>query len=140
MTNHKVLLDCCTIIAAKDGRPDAVAFQKKLSRRKDLELLVPDLVVKEVSRIAGIPVEEAERLARSFSSGTVSLLADDESIIQEASELGHKYLSCHFPDSHYLVHCRNTSAVLVTYDKKLKQVARMEGIMTCSPGNYRFYQ
>lgn len=140
MTNQKVLLDCCTIIAAKDGRPDAVAFQKKLSRRKDLELLVPDLVVKEVSKIAGISVEEAERLARSFSSGAVERVADDESIEREASELDQKYLSCHYPDSHYLVHCRNTAAVLVTYDRKLKEVARLEGIMTCSPGNYSFYQ
>jgi predicted nucleic acid-binding protein len=140
MTNHKVLLDCCTIIAAKDGRWDAVAFQKKLSRRKDLELLVPDLVVKEVSKIAGISIEEAERLARSFSSATVERPAEDESIVREANELDQKYLSCHFPDSYYLVHCRNTSAVLVTYDKKLKEVARMEGIMACSPANYRFYQ
>ncbi len=140
MTNQKVLLDCCTIIAAKDGRPDAIAFQRKLSRRKDLELLVPDLVVKEVSRVARIPIEEAERLARSFSSGTIERLTDDESIAREASELDQRYLSCHYPDSHYLVHCRNTPAVLVTYDKKLREVARMEGIMTCSPGNYRFYQ
>jgi len=140
MTNQKVLLDCCTIIAAKDGRPDAIAFQRKLSRRKDLELLVPDLVVKEVSRVARIPIEEAERLARSFSSGTIERLTDDESIAREASELYQRYLSCHYPDSHYLVHCRNTTAVLVTYDKKLREVARMEGIMTCSPGNYRFYQ
>jgi len=140
MTNQKVLLDCCTIIAAKDGRPDAIAFQRKLSRRKDLELLVPDLVVKEVSRVARIPIEEAERLARSFSSGTIERLTDDESIAREASELDQRYLSCHYPDSHYLVHCRNTTAVIVTYDKKLREVARMEGIMTCSPGNYRFYQ
>jgi hypothetical protein len=31
-------------------------------------------------------------------------------------------------------------AVLVTYDRKLRDVARLEGIMACSPDNFRFYQ
>ena len=134
-----VLLDCCTIIGALDGKQNALAFKEKLGRRKDVELLVPDLVVSEVARVAKISREAAGQAIRSFAHGNIVRMADDDAIVDAVALTTH-YDYCHYPDSIYLVHCRNTGAVLVTYDKKLREVARMEGIMACSPDNFCFYQ
>lgn len=134
-----VLLDCCTIISALDGKHDALAFKEKLSRRKDVAVLVPDLVVSEVARVARISREAAEQAICSFARGNIVRTADEDAMV-DAIALTTHYDYCHYPDSIYLVHCRNAGGVLVTYDKKLRDVARMEGIMACSPDNFCFYQ
>jgi predicted nucleic acid-binding protein len=137
---NAVLLDCCTIIGALGGKPNAVTFKEKLSRRKDVTLLVPDLVVSEVSKIAKISAEAAEQTIRSFAHGNKVVRLQDDGALVDAIALAVRYDYCHYPDSVYLVHSRNTGAVLVTYDRKLRDVARMEGIMACSPDNFRFYK
>ncbi len=137
---NAVLLDCCTVIGALDGRPNAVAFKERLSKRKDVALLVPDLVISEVARVARISKEAAEQAVRSFAHGSEIVRLEDDEALVDAVALTVRYDYCHYPDSIYLVHCRNTGAVLLTYDRKLKEVARMEGIMACSPDNFRFYQ
>lgn len=137
---NAVLLDCCTIIGALAKKQNAVAFKEKLSRRKDVTLLVPDLVISEVSKIAKMSVKAAEEAIKSFAHGNKIIRLQDDGALVDAIALSVRYDYCHYPDSVYLVHSRNTGAVLVTYDKKLRDVARMEGIMACSPDNFRFYQ
>ncbi len=135
-----VLLDCCTIVGAMvEDRPNATAFKQKIARRKDLNLIVPDIVISEVARIARLSPEAAEEAIRSFSNSHEITRLDDKKTLVDAIALSLRYDYCHYPDSIYLVHARNTNAVLVTYDRKLREVARLEGIMACSPDNFRIY-
>jgi predicted nucleic acid-binding protein len=134
-----LLLDCCTIVSALEGDAKVLEFKARLSKRKDLTLLAPDHVISEVAKVARMSVQEAEKAVRAFAHGNkVTGLAEDKQILVDAVALGLRYDYCHYPDSIYLAHCRNQGAVLVTYDKKLKDVARMEGIMACLPENFRF--
>ena len=135
-----VLLDCCTIVSAIDGRPDTLAFRNKLSRRNNVTLIVPDIAVSEVARVARMTAEAAEEAIGSFSKGKKVIRVSDDDILVEAVALTLRYDYCHYPDSIYLVQCKKTGAVLVTYDKKLREVAGMEGVMACSPDHIRFYQ
>ena len=137
---NPVLLDCCTIIGALEGKSNAVAFKEKLSKRKDMTILVPDLVVSEVSRVAKMSAQAAEKAIRSFAHGNKVVRLQDDGAMVDAVALTVHYNYCHYPDSIYLIHSRNTGAVLVTYDRRLRDVARMEGIMASSPDNFRFYQ
>ena len=138
-TTTPVLHDCCTIIGALNGRPSSLAFKEKLSRRKDVTLMVPDVAISEVARVARMSAEAAEQAVRSFAHGKVVRIADDAAMV-DAIALTVRYDYCHYPDSIYLVHCRNAGAVLVTYDRKLREVARLEAIMACAPESFRFYQ
>ena len=138
---NPILLDCCTIISALEGNPQALIFREKLSRRKDLTLLVPECVISEAAKVARMSAQEAENAIRGFAHDKeIIRLEDDRETLVDAIALTARYDYCHYPDSIYLAHCRNQGAVLVTYDRKLKEVARMEGIMACSPDNFRFYQ
>ena len=140
-TTNPLLPDCCTIIDALDGNQKTLAFKEKLSKRKDLALLVPDHVISEVAKVARMSVQEAENAVRAFAcNNKVTRLEDDRKILVEAVKLSLHYDYCHYPDSIYLAHCKNQGAVLVTNDRKLRDAARMEGIMACSPDNFRFYQ
>ena len=141
VTRSPVLMDCCTIIGALEGKPNALAFKEKLAKRKGMTLLVPDVVISEVAKVARISAQAAEQAIRSFSQGKeIARREDDQKTLADAIALSVRYDYCHYPDSIYLVQARNTGAVLVTYDRKLRDVARMEGIMACSPDNFRFYQ
>ena len=137
-----VLMDCCTIIGALEGERNALAFKEKLAKRKDVTLLVPDVVISEVAKIARMSAEAAEQAIRSFSSkgNEIARMEDDQKTLADAIALSVRYDYCHYPDSIYLIQARNAGAILVTYDRKLRDVARMEGIMACSPDNFRFYQ
>ncbi len=136
-----VLLDCCTVLSAIQGKPGAREFKEKLATRKDLSLLVPDLVISELSKIARLSAEAAEKAISSLSQGNkIVRLEDDHKTLADAIVLSVRYVHCHYPDSIYLIQESNTGAVLVTYDRKLRDVARMEGIIACSPYNFRFYQ
>jgi predicted nucleic acid-binding protein len=141
-TATPIILDCCTIVSAIQGKPGAREFKEKLARRKDLTLLVPDVVISEVAKIARLSAEAAEKAISSFSQGNnrIVRLEDDQKTLADAVLLSIRYDYCHYPDSIYLIHARNAGGVLVTYDRKLRDVARMEGIMACSPDNFRFYQ
>ncbi len=138
-----IILDCCTIVSAIQGKPGAREFKEKLAKRRDLTLLVPDVVISEVAKIARLSAEAAEKAITAFSksaSSKIVRLEDDQKTLADAIVLSIRYDYCHYPDSIYLIHAKNAGAVLVTYDRKLRDVARMEGIMACSPENFRFYQ
>lgn len=142
-----ILLDTCTIVSAYENKPEALELRKKIAHRKDIRIVVPSILIKEVSRVAKIDTERALELIESFSMmGQIDHIGqcsgeDVSRITSEADELKAKYLNlCHSPDNIYLVYCKNLGAVLVTYDSDLRMVARMEGIMTCTPGNFRVYQ
>ncbi len=140
-----ILLDCCTVISAFQGKPGALEFKKKLSKRKDLTLLVPEVVISEVAKIARLSADAAEQAIMSFSLGNddnikrIVRLEDDQKTLADAVLLSLRYDYCHYPDSIYLILARNAGAVLVTYDRRLRDVASMEGIMACSPDNLPFY-
>ena len=141
VTMAPILRGCYTIIDAFDGNQKTLAFKDRLSKRKDLTLLVSDHVIFEVAKVARMSVQEAENAVRAFArDNKVARLEDDKDILADAVKLSLQYDYCHYPDSIYLAHCRNQGAVLVTYDRKLRDVARIEGIMACSPDNFRFYQ
>lgn len=141
VTTSPILLDSCSIIDAFEGNQRTLEFKERLSKRKDLTLLVPDHVISEVAKVARMSVQEAENAVRAFArDNKVTRLQDDREILADAVKLSLHYDYCHYPDNIYLAHCRNQGAVLVTYDRKLRDVARMEGIMACSPDNFRFYQ
>jgi predicted nucleic acid-binding protein len=140
-TATPIILDCCTIVSAIQRKPGAREFKEKLAKRKDLTLLVPDVVISEVAKIARLSAEAAEKAISSLSQGNrIVRLADDKKTLADAIVLSLRCDYCHYPDSIYLVQARNAGAVLVTYDRKLRDVAMMEGIMGCSPDNFRFYQ
>ena len=141
-TATPIILDCCTIVSAIQGKPGAREFKEKLARGKDLTLLVPDVAISEVAKIARLSAEAAEKAITSFSQGKnrIVRLEDDQKTLADAVLLSIRYDYCHYPDSIYLIQARNLGAVLVTHDRKLRDVARMEGIMVCSPDNLRFYQ
>ncbi len=141
-----ILLDTCTIVSVLEKKPAALEFRKKIALRKDIRIVVPSILAREVARVAGIGVDEAIPLIESFSQvgqiDYVTRCEDDDGnrVAREADALKAKYLNyCHYPDNHYIVHCRDHAALLVTYDNDLRRVARMEGVMTCSPGNFRLY-
>ena len=136
-----LLLDTCTIISALQGKPEAVAFRDKIAKRKDIRILVPGILVREVAKIANVSHEKALSLVESFSEQGQIDYVDDARIAAVAESMIAKYPRyCHYPDNYYLACCKEQGSLLVTYDHNLKLVARMEGIMTCSPGNFRIYQ
>lgn len=142
-----VLLDTCTIVGVWEKRPEALELRKKIARRKDIRIIVPSILAREVAKVARLGEEQALALIESFSEmGQIDYLSkcgddDGNRITREADALVTKYPRyCHYPDNHYLVFCKDQAAVLVTYDKELRSVARLEGIMVCAPGNFRIYQ
>jgi predicted nucleic acid-binding protein len=134
-----VLLDTCTIINAYAGKPDAVALRSRIAKRKDIRIIVPRLWIREVAKVAGINQEQALALIESFSEmGQIDYIEENERLAREAKALSAKYPEyCHYPDNHYLVHCRNEGAVLVTYDSNLHRVADLEGVMVSTPRTFR---
>jgi hypothetical protein len=136
-----LLLDACTIISAWQKKPEAIAFRSKIAKRKDIRIVVPSILVKEVSKVAKIGEAEALSLIESFSLFGQIDYVDVAPVADEAEALVAKYPTfCHYPDNYYLIYCREQGALLVTYDNNLRFVAKMEGIMTCAPGNFRIYQ
>ena len=136
-----VLIDTCTVIGAWQKKPEAMAFRSKVAKRKDIRIIVPGILVREVSRVTKMTGAEVLSLVESFSEFGQIDYVDIAPIAREAEALVAKYPTyCHYPDSYYLAYCRDQGAVLVTYDNSLRLVARMEGIMTCAPGNFRTCQ
>ena len=105
---------------------------------------MPTVVVKEVCKVGSMSLDSAIALIDTFSeTGQIDYLAshNDSEISAQAEALRIKYpVYLHYPDDHYLVVAKNNDALLVTFDRKLKDVARAEGVMTCSPANFRIYQ
>ena len=140
-----VLLDTCTIISAWEKRPEALELRKKIAKRNDIRIIVPGILVREVAKVARLGQDQALALIESFSEmGQIDYVTkcgdDDNRITREAEALIAKYPRySHFPDNQYLAYCRDQGALLVTYDKNLRTVARIEGIMACAPGNFRLY-
>lgn len=138
-----IVLDCCTIIGAKKKSAEVLQFRKKIAKRKDIRIIVPSVVVKEVCKVGRMSFDSAIALIDTFSeTGQIDYAACNESEISARAEaLRSRYpVYLHYPDDHYLVVARNTGALLVTYDGNLKDVARAEGVMTCSPGSFRICQ
>jgi hypothetical protein len=138
-----VLLDTCIAINALQKKPDALVFRDKVTKRRDLRFIVPRMLVTEVAKVAKISQEDALATVESFSEmGQIDYVDDgDGSISRDADALMEKYPRyCHFPDNHYFIYCREQGALLVTYDNNLRMVAKMEGIMACTPGRFRIYQ
>jgi predicted nucleic acid-binding protein len=136
-----LLIDTCTIINAQKKKSEALAFRSKIAKRKDIRIIVPNILVKEVSKITRTSRDEALSLIESFSEIGQIDYVDEGTLAKEAETLPAKYPTyCHYPDNYYLIYCRDHGAVLVTYDSNLRLVAKMEGIMTCSPENFKIYQ
>lgn len=138
-----LVLDSCTVIGARNGSQQVLQFRKKIAKRKDIRVIVPSIVVSEVQKVAHLSFEEATKLVESFSEhGQIDYVScEDKELVAEAEALRAKYpIYSHYPDDHYLVIARRYGAVLITYDRKLKDVARTEGVMTCAPGSFRMYQ
>lgn len=138
------MLDSCTIIGAKNKNADVLQFRKKIANRKDVRIIVPTVVVREVCKVGSMSFDSAIALIDTFSeTGQIDYHAsnNDSEISAQAEALRTKYpVYLHYPDDHYLVVAKNNDALLVTFDRKLKDVARAEGVMTCSPSNFRIYQ
>lgn len=140
-----ILLDTCTIIGVWQRKPEVLELRRKIVARKDIRIIVPSILVREVARVTHLPEDESLALVESFSEmGQIDYISkggvDDSRISQEADALVAKYpLYCHYPDNQYLVYSKELGAVLVTYDRNLREVARLEGIMACAPGNFRLY-
>lgn len=140
-----IVLDCCTIIGAKNKNAEVLQFRKKIAKRKDIRIIVPAVIVKEVCKVGSMSFDSAIALIDTFSeTGQIDYndtSHNDSEISAQAEALKSKYpVYLHYPDDHYLVVAKNNDALLITYDRKLKDVARAEGVMTCSPGNFRSYQ
>jgi predicted nucleic acid-binding protein len=141
-----IVLDSCTIIGAKNKDAQVLQFRKKIAKRKDIRIIVPTVVVKEVCKVGSMSFDSAIALIDTFSeTGQMDYYYhashNDSEISDQAVALRTKYpVYLHYPDDHYLVVAKNNDALLVTFDRKLKDVARAEGVMTCSPGNFRIYQ
>jgi hypothetical protein len=136
-----LLLDTCAIISACQKKPEVIAFKNKIAKRRDVRIIVPSILVREVSKIARINQAESLSLIESFSEFGQIDYVDIAPVAKEAEALVAKYPTyCHYPDNYYLIYCREQGAVLVTFDNNLRVVAKMEGVMTCSPGNFRIYQ
>jgi predicted nucleic acid-binding protein len=137
-----VLLDCCTIIGAKNGSLDALQFRKKIANRKDIKILVPSIIVREVCKVGRMAFDEAIALIDTFSlTGQIEYVSCSDIVIKSQAEaLTAKYpVFCHYPDDHYLAIAKKYGALLVTYDRNLKDVARLEGVQTCAPLNSRIH-
>ena len=138
------MLDSCTIIGAKNNDVKVLQFRKKIANRKDIRIIVPTVAVKEVRKVGSMSFDSAIALIDTFSeTGQIDYHASDtdSEISAQAAALRTKYpVYLHYPDDHYLVVAKNNDALLVTFDRKLKDVARAEGVMTCSPSNFRIYQ
>ncbi|HEX7033256.1 MAG TPA: PIN domain-containing protein [Nitrososphaera sp.] len=138
-----IMLDTCMIASAYENRPEALELRKKLAHRKDVRIMVPGTQVREVAEVVGVGGEQVLELVESFSKmGQIDyIIEDDDRIASEADKLKAKYPRfCHSPDDIYLAYCKELGVLLVTYYNNLRKVARMEGIMTCTPGNFRPYQ
>jgi hypothetical protein len=136
-----ILLDCCTIIGAHNGKPGVLKFRKRIASRKDLRIIVPSILVREVAKIAKITREEALALIESFSDmGQIDYVGDDVERNREAELLNVRYPGyCHYPDNRYLLACKEYDATLLTYDRKLKDVALGERVAAYSPEEFGLY-
>lgn len=165
-----VLLDTCTRVNVWNKKLEALKFRSKIAGRKDMKMIVPGILIREVAKVAKITVEKALVLIESFlTSGQIDYINyyynnsrgsnpgnkndskrdDDDNdnnknnskIENTANQLKAKYFRyCHYLDNYYLYYCNDNNAVLITYDNDLRQVAKMEEIMSCTPGNFRIYQ
>jgi predicted nucleic acid-binding protein len=139
-----IVLDCGTITAAKNGNKDAIQFRKKIATRKGLKkITVPCIAIEEICKLGQTSFDNAVSLIDSFSqNGQIDDIScsHDRQIILQAELLTAKYaVNFHYIDDHHVVIAKRCSALLVTLDKKLKDIARAEGILTFCPGNFRFY-
>ena len=135
-----LVLDCCTIIGAKNGSLNALQFRRKIANRQDIKILVPSIIVREVRKVGRMSFDEAIALIDTFSqTGQIEYVScSDIEIKSHAEALTAKYpVLCHYPDDHYLAIAKRYGAVLVTYDRNLKDVAKLEGLQTCAPQNFR---
>ena len=133
-----IVLGAGTIMAAKNGNSDVIQFRKKTATIKYIKINVPSIAIKEICKVGPMSFDNAVSLIDSFSrNGQIEyiLCSDDRQIVIQA-----KYpVYCHYPDDHYVVIANKYSALPVTFDKKLKDIVRAEGVLTFCPGNFRFY-
>ena len=100
-----LLLDCCTIIAVKNGHLGAREFRNRIANRKDIRIIVPSIIVREVCKVGHLSFDQAIELIDTFShTGQIEYVScEDSEIKAQAEKLSSKYpVYCHYPDDHYL--------------------------------------
>lgn len=137
-----ILIDCCAIIGVWENREEALRFRERIAPRKDIRILVPTSLAREVAKVAKISGDEALALIESFSdAGQIDYIDEIEKRKKQAAILNAKYPgSCHFPDNYYLLLCKDHDATLITYDRDLRAIAFEEQVKTRSPDEFRYYK
>ena len=138
-----IVLGDGTIMPAKNGNNDAIQFRKKIATRKDIKITAPSIAIKEICKVGQMSFDNAVSHIGSFSqNGQIEDIScsEERQIVIQAEVLRAKYpVYCHYPGDHHVVIAKKYSALPVTFDKKLKDIARAEVVLTFCLWNFRFY-
>ena len=102
------------------------AFSGKM-KRYSASLVLPNIVLREVMKITKISENEVlGKISRVYNR--VLFSENNNEISLEAKRLETHFFECHRADSIILATAKIMGAVLVTFDRKLLQTAKLEGV------------
>jgi predicted nucleic acid-binding protein len=132
--SQTVVLDSNVIIKEiQEGR--VLRPIAKRMRRYKSKLVIPEIVLGEVSKITGSdPAATMERVYQ-YCKHPITVDRNNE-VISESQKLSEKYYECHSPDNLILATAKLTGSTLVSFDRDLLQTAKMEGVQAFLPRNY----
>ncbi|WP_232203007.1 MULTISPECIES: PIN domain-containing protein [Nitrosopumilus] len=125
-------LDSCVVIATIKS-PKIARKIIRIFRGNNSRVILQDVVLKEASKILGIPKEEVLEKISAILRKEVQVFTTTDSMRNEATRYENQYGICHNPDSKILAAAKTFSWTLLTMDKKMLQTAEFEGILALNP-------
>lgn len=133
-----VLIDTCAWIRIWQGSITASKFLSFILNH-GYTLVVPEDVTNELCHKLEQTKDKIMSWILRHKPKELRIVHYTTSSSKEASELSRRYGFCHFPDNRLLAFCKINEAMLVTYDRNLLLTAELEGVLACTPENFRRY-
>ena len=125
-------LDSCIVIATIKS-PKIARKVIRFFKGNNTRVILQDVVLKEASRILQISKEEVVEKIGTILRKEVQVFTTTNSMRHEATRYENQYGICHNPDSEILAAAKVFSWTILTMDRKMRQTAEFEGILSLNP-------
>lgn len=136
MSLKSILIDSNVWINIWQGNQQAKSFLDFVLKHQ-YTLIVTEHILSELTRKITQNKEKILAWFLKLHPKEIRILHDKDSVREEATRLSNSYSFCHYPDNRILASCKENTAVLVTFDKKLLLSADFEGVLACTPHNFQ---
>ncbi len=129
---QRVALDSCVVIDLIEKPGIASALRARL-RGKSLEVVLCDIVLREVQRVRGLSPKTVVRRISKILGRKIELAKASEQNKATAREVTCQFQACHNGDNEILSLCQARDFVLVTFDRMLLRTCQFLGVAAFHP-------